>query len=74
MAQSITARLQTPEDSDGNRTDVNLITRAEAVIVNADSEEDAMPLDEYLDNIGSSIVISKTQPEQACIWAKPITN
>lgn len=74
MAQAITARLQTPEDSDGNRTDVNLITTAEAVIVNGDSEEEATTLDEYLQNMGSSIVISNNQPAAACIWAKPVNN
>lgn len=72
MAQSIAARLQTPEDSNGNRTDIHLITTADQVIVNAGSEDESMTLTEALENLGSSITISRSQPSTPCIWAKPV--
>ena len=67
----IAGRLQTPADSDGNRTDIHLITTSDEVICNADSDN-PVTLTEALQSAGT-VYIQKTQPAFPCIWAKPMT-
>lgn len=74
MANKITARLQTPEDAEGNRTDIHLITTADEVIVNPDTEY-SETLSTALKNIESNtIIISDNVPEvnKTALWIKPV--
>lgn len=66
----IAGRLQTPADSDGNRTDIHLITTSDEVICNADSDN-PITLTEALQSAGT-VYIQRTQPSFPCIWAKPV--
>lgn len=67
----ITARLQTPADENGERMDIHLITTADEVILDPDSDNPTT-LAERLEHLGT-IHIANAQPEFPCIWAKPTT-
>lgn len=69
-SKKVTMRLQTPPDENGDRSDIHLITTADEVIVDPDSA-DSSTLTEKLGQLGT-IHIQSTQPEFACIWAKPV--
>lgn len=76
MAEKITARLQTPEDANGVRKDVHLITTAEEVIVHPGSEQ-AEALESYLGKISSGddpVIIADNQPtvNRPTMWFQPI--
>lgn len=68
MATKIISRLQTPADADGKRTDIHLITDSDAVIV-----DDNTTLTERLNQIGTGVVVSETQPTYQCLWAQVLS-
>lgn len=70
MTKKIAMRLQTPPDENGERCDVHVVTTADEVIVDPNSENPST-LTKRLDQIGT-VRIQKTQPAFPCIWAKPV--
>lgn len=65
--ETIIGRLQTPADEDGLRRDIHLLTDGDAVTINT-SDGRNITLNDRLDEIGGGTVISREQPQRACIW------
>lgn len=71
MADKISLRFQTPEDSNGNRKDIHMITSTDEVIDVSSDPNETKTLSETLRQTGT-IQIQAEQPDFACIWAKPV--
>lgn len=68
MSEKIRGRLQTPEDSEGNRKDIHLITTSDEVLVpDSDSNEHKI-LTDVLNDIHTNIVIGTTKPNYSTLW------
>ena len=73
MADPITldvrgGRLQTPEDENGERHEIHLITGADSVVYN-----EQQTVKDKLDEIGNGVVVSETIPDHSCLWIQPVT-
>ena len=66
MAEAIICRLQTPEDENGERKDINVVTSSDAIIMS-----DGSTLEDRLE--GASIQLSAEKPNFPCLWAKIIS-
>lgn len=66
MADSIIGRLQTPADADGNRTDVNLLTSSDAVVLT-----DGSTLTDAIDTL--SLNVSSAKPAHAGTWIQVLS-
>lgn len=72
MPKRIIGRLQTPADNTGARTDIHVITHADAVIV-----DETTTLSDRLKQIaeggvggGTKFELSEQKPEYSCVWAQ----
>lgn len=83
----IRARLQTPQDDEGNRKDIMVITDATSVIINGENPEETVTLKQQLDDMedeieaaatsgGSSIYLSRLLPDDgdAHLWGEIVTD
>ena len=66
--EKIIGRLQTPQDSNGERKDIHLITDADAVLI-----DDNSTLTDYIEKNGLGIQMQEEQPTSACFWIKPLS-
>lgn len=77
MNDIIKSRLLTPEDDDGNRKNVHLVTSAECVVVTQtsdDGSETETTLDKVIEDLSKNtggdggIVVGDEEPTKNCIW------
>jgi len=66
--EKIIGRLQTPQDSNGERKDIHPITDADAVLI-----DDNSTLTDYIEKNGLGIQMQEEQPTSACFWIKPLS-
>jgi hypothetical protein len=66
--EKIIGRLQTPQDSNGERKDIHPITDADAVLIDENST-----LTDYIEKNGLGIQMQEEQPTSACFWIKPLS-
>lgn len=72
MVKRMIARLQTPADNTGSRTDIHLITHADAVIVD-DMNTLSDKLKQYEEGGiggGTKFELSEQKPTSSCVWAQ----
>lgn len=83
----IRARLQTPQDDEGNRKDIMVITDATSVIINGENPEETVTLKQQLDDMedeieaaatsgGSSLYLSRLAPDDSenHLWGEIVTD
>lgn len=71
MDGKIMTRLQTPEDENGMRQDIDVITSSDAVITNqsVSNADETVTLSERLDYLEKrTIVLQDDKPNEICIW------
>lgn len=64
----VATKLQTPENSEGERTDMYPITSSDEVLMAGDENTN---LTEKLNNM---IVVQAAQPDHACLWLRPMSD